>query len=686
MYLIYAFPVINFSDDPVQGLDSNKENTKASLSLPDMPGSFTICGDYLTEAWTKKYTAAMLFQLRGGEEYGAVWAFLTLNAGLEDTQIFGSFGRVQFSATTPGIWFPLTWIHVCVSLDSESGRTVLVVDGKVLVEKVYQEALEGNNVALPENVHIDLGFDSGMNFEYVGMVTNINIFLSPLSTARMVGMTQAGSDECGAAGDLLSWEEADWQLQSMARLQMVRFKDDFYPCRRESSATVFPADFFYQVDCMNHCTKLGNGRSPPVRTPQEWDWLRKEVQAITPEPTPQENKFGLLSWLPVMWLAATDEREEGVWQDFYSPHERLQPNWMLPWYSSQHVYGNSRNCLYWMFNQMAERCWVESPCTDFGKVCPCQYQSQPILRLRGLCGGNNSLVDQHYTPKQLFSTPKDLMLVGSEKARITFNDKNKKWVLTSAGNSVRAESRAAKESYVLGRHQWTVTGDVYECHDGQQYNTSLKLSGCNPEGQFTCDDGQCVTMVQRCNQIPNCRDKSDEVDCKLMILEKNYNKNVPPIIPREGGANFNPTQVNISITLLKIVDMEEIMHKIDFKFGIVLEWTENRVKYHNLKEKLSLNALSDEDVSQLWLPYVIYANTDKNEAVQLKQLYTDSTKTTIVVTREGKFVRSDIDVQDEIEIFEGKDNKLSMYQTYTKSFQCQYYLQRYPFDIQVSKT
>ena len=96
--------------------------------------------------------------------------------------------------------------------------------------------------------------------------------------------------------------------------------------------------------------------------------------------------------------------------------------------------------------------------------------------------------------------------------------------------------------------------------------------------------------------------------------------------------------------------------------------------------------MSDEDVSQLWLPYVIYANTDKNEAVQLKQLYTDSTKTTIVVTREGKFVRSDIDVQDEIEIFEGKDNKLSMYQTYTKSFQCQYHLQRYPFDIQVSNT
>ena len=192
--------MINFSDDIVQGPDSNNENTKASLSLPDMPVSFTICGDYMTEAWTKVYTAAMLFQLRGENEYGFVWAVLTLNAGLTDTQIAGSFGRVSFSVSIPQIWFPLTWIHVCFSLDSESGRAVLVVDGQVLIEKVYQEALEGNNIAMPENVHIDLGFYSGMNLEYVGMVTNINIFSSPLTTESMVGITQAGGEECGAPG------------------------------------------------------------------------------------------------------------------------------------------------------------------------------------------------------------------------------------------------------------------------------------------------------------------------------------------------------------------------------------------------------------------------------------------------------------------------------------------------------
>ena len=40
---------------------------------------------------------------------------------------------------------------------------------------------------------------------------------------------------------------------------------------------------------------------------------------------------------------------------------------------------------------------------------------------------------------------------------------------------------------------------------------------------------------------------------------------------------------------------------------------------------------------------------------------------------------------DEAEIFEGAENSLTMNQTYTREFQCQYELQRYPFDTQVSR-
>ena len=37
---------------------------------------------------------------------------------------------------------------------------------------------------------------------------------------------------------------------------------------------------------------------------------------------------------------------------------------------------------------------------------------------------------------------------------------------------------------------------------------------------------------------------------------------------------------------------------------------------------------------------------------------------------------------DKVEVFEGDDNSLTMKQIYTKKFQCEYQLARYPFDIQ----
>ena len=55
------------------------------------------------------------------------------------------------------------------------------------------------------------------------------------------------------------------------------------------------------------------------------------------------------------------------------------------------------------------------------------------------------------------------------------------------------------------------------------YTTELKMSACK-EGKFTCNDGQCVSMEERCNQLLECRDGSDEDNCNVcqfFIIEIN---------------------------------------------------------------------------------------------------------------------------------------------------------------------
>ena len=252
-------------------------------------------------------------------------------------------------------------------------------------------------------------------------------------------------------------------------------------------------------------------------------------------------------------------------------------------------------------------------------------------------------------------------------------------MLTDAKSAVTAVSNASRLSYVLGKHNWTISNDVYEC--GMNYTTELKLTGCNPEGQFTCDDGQCIKMESRCDQVPDCRDETDEDGCQLILLKNSYNKDIPPIEKKKDGSII-PTKVNISIILMKVVEIEEIDHSIHLQFQISLQWNENRVQYLNLKNETSLNALTDDYIKTLWLPLIVYDNTDQKEVTRLGTEWEWMTRVT--VTREGKFTRSSIDQVDEAEIFEGAENRLTMNQTYTWEFQCEYVLQRYPFDKQVT--
>ena len=135
---------------------------------------------------------------------------------------------------------------------------------------------------------------------------------------------------------------------------------------------------------------------------------------------------------------------------------------------------------------------------------------------------------------------------------------------------------------------------------------------------------------------------------------------------------------------MKVVEIEEVDHSIHLQFQISLSWKENRVKYHNLKSKASLNALTDEDIKTIWLPRIVYDNTDQKEVTRLGEYGNGEWDTIVTVTRENQFTRSGLEGVDEAEIFEGAKNRLTMNQTYTWEFQCKYELQRYPFDTQVN--
>jgi len=103
-------------------------------------------------------------------------------------------------------------------------------------------------------------------------------------------------------------------------------------------------------------------------------------------------------------------------------------------------------------------------------------------------------------------------------------------------------------------------------------------------------------MEERCDQIRNCKDKSDENNCKLIVFEDNYNEKVPPFTITEEDNSIIPAKIRVSTQLKNVLAISEFSHTIDLKIGITLKWYENRVLYHNLKTEEALNVLTDMEV------------------------------------------------------------------------------------------
>ena len=294
--------------------DSEGEFTKASLALQDFPKNFTVCGDFMTDGRIER---ARIFSLGwwNGKTFATFWYVevdqlpnvLNFNVNLAARW---APGHHSFSTQMTYAWFPFSWLHVCVSKEWETGKIALVVNGQVLKEAVYKNAVFEEGLYMsdlkpwPSTLQIELGhtWSNQLVYEHNGMISNLNIFSSVLPTDRMVAITDG--QECGTPGDYVNWEETNWQLHSKARLIMVERMENLFPCKKESKVTMYSAPFKTAASCMNHCQKIGDGRGPSIGTQKEWRWVFEQYREITP-----------LKWQsPYIWLAIQDSAEEGVWK------------------------------------------------------------------------------------------------------------------------------------------------------------------------------------------------------------------------------------------------------------------------------------------------------------------------------------------------------------------------------------
>ena len=316
------------------------------------------------------------------------------------------------------------------------------------------------------------------------------------------------------------------------------------------------ADGFHSAyDCLDLCPRIqAGGRLPLTSSAAE----AEDLAQLFYQP---DNKDYF--WSPFTYQA------EGNFSDYYTGSAMPRDLWIV----GQPNGGLEQQCTEWEGNNPSGTLF-DVPCIYLAQKmnCLCQFVEGPILRIRGLCQASN--IDTHVTLKSV-NVSVIFMGLTDTVIRILPTTTISKWTITINLKKTIATTPAIETSFILGGQKWNIENDSPACHEGEPYTSQLKMSSCNTDGEFSCNDGQCVTMEERCDQVPDCRDKSDEENCQLLVKGKGYNKGVPPFTVTSTERSIVPVQVNISIDLLKIVDMEETDHKIDFQFEITLEWKEN---------------------------------------------------------------------------------------------------------------
>ena len=247
------------------------------------------------------------------------------------------------------------------------------------------------------------------------------------------------------------------------------------------------------------------------------------------------------------------------------------------------------------------------------------------------------------------------------------------WTMRHAGKAnFLATSRASDSSLLLGSHFWEVHNDSEKCSkEGKRsYTTHLTLHACKPE-EFACNNAFCITMEERCDGKEDCKDGSDEQNCGKLILRQGYKKELTPL-PNHGG--------NVSVQFsLKVLDIE-LIHESSESFMTktfyTRVWYDERLMYRHLKKgsRIKMNTLLKEERDALWYPFLVFNNV-RSENEFTKTGKQDSLG--VIPNRNFTY-----QTQDNMHIFKGSENALSLTVEYNIIWKCDYDYAWYPFDTQ----
>ena len=203
-----------------------------------------------------------------------------------------------------------------------------------------------------------------------------------------------------------------------------------------------------------------------------------------------------------------------------------------------------------------------------------------------------------------------------------------------------------------------------------EYSVTLSLTSCLAE-QFTCNNGLCVDISHRCDGKTDCKDNSDEENCRVVDTDPSYNKY---LTPQTGETEKLAVVSSAVLHSVSSFNPNTGNYKAEFTFN--LKWFDNRLKFNNLRSPPKVNLLKPDEAESLWFPLFIFENTGN------KKIGIIDAKSSLMVKKVGEGKLGGSDELENKYVYHGGDNSITYERFYSESFDCSYFLHWYPFDTQ----
>lgn len=498
------------------------------------------------------------------------------------------------------------WIPVCFSLDLQRLSMKLLVEGIVKEHKLV--TLAQSPLAIRGGGLLVLGQEQdSFNGGYIesqslsGVLVDLALYDRLLPDDELIAFGECKATEA-TVSPIISFTNVEQDFEAVnVEVELMR-RENFCKIHRKDTL-IFPELRPFD-EAKRLCNISGGELEVPESEEQGWLLFNKCVPYAKLCNTGSMTNF----WLGVKGNVTTQTWNHYITGEVlnYTDSNLKKFTIEAPATCVAFIGDNNTNV-----NQHAD--WSATDCLE--ERCPLCYLDQVVLlKARGLC--SESLFDREYF---LTNDNGAITFTGVYYSMITRffpsqrNDTEESdyghWVLSRLDKpSVRATLLMDSPThYPLGRQEWTVDNDVCGVDTMVIMMTSCK------EHQFSCEDGNCVRIQQRCDMEVDCPDGSDEMGCDFLTLAPSYNGDNPP--PRLDITK--PVEIILHIDIFAIRKIDVANFRFTSEVEVTMEWFDSRLRFRHLNYASELNSLTGLE-RQPWKPKLEFLG-DRNTASDVQE-------------------------------------------------------------------